>query len=116
VNTAANAGVGPSQAGLAAAILNASQQIGGSLGLAIFSAVGAARIHHLLASGTPIPDATTSGLRHALASGAPFAAAAAFLALATKNTHEDPVHHAAEAEADQPQLAAGPEPTMEITR
>lgn len=77
MTTAANVGVGPSQAGLAAAILNASQQIRGSLA---------------------------------------FAPAAAFLALATKNTHEYPVHHAAEAEAGQPQLAAGPEPTREITR
>ena len=40
VTTAANAGVGPSRAGLAAAILNSSQQLGGALGLAIFSAVG----------------------------------------------------------------------------
>jgi predicted MFS family arabinose efflux permease len=114
VTTAANAGVGASRAGLAAAILNSCQQIGGALGLAIFSAVGAARTHHLLTIGTPGLDATTSGLRHALATGAGFAAAAAVLALATKNTHEDPAHHEAEDERDQPQLAAGLETTMEI--
>jgi MFS family permease len=114
VTTAANAGVGPSRAGLAAAILNSSQQIGGALGLAIFSAVAAARIQNLLASGAPVPDATTSGLRHALAAGAAFTAAAAVLALATKNTHEDPANHAAEIEQDQPQLAVGLETTMEI--
>lgn len=120
VTTAANAGVGPSRAGLAAAILNSSQQIGGALGLAVFSAVGAARIHHLLTAGTPIPDATTSGLRHALATGAAFAAAAAVLALATKNTHEDPAHHPGEAEADAqpdpPQIATDAQYTMEMTR
>ena len=90
VTTAANAGVGPNRAGLAAAILNSSQQIGGALGLAIFSAVGAARTHHLLTTGTSVPDATTSGLRHALATGAVFAAAAAVIAWATKDTHEGP--------------------------
>lgn len=55
-----------------------------------------------------------SGLRHALATGAAFAAAAAVFALATKNTHEDPAHHAAETKEDQPQHAAGLETTMEI--
>jgi EmrB/QacA subfamily drug resistance transporter len=88
VTTAANAGVGPSRAGIAAAILNSSQQVGGALGLAIFSAVGAARTHHLLAAGSPVPVATTSGLGYALAAGAAFAVAAALVALATTNTHD----------------------------
>jgi hypothetical protein len=42
------------------------------------------------------------------------AAAATVLALATKNTHQDPAHHAAETEQDRPQHAAGLETTMEI--
>jgi hypothetical protein len=42
------------------------------------------------------------------------AAAAAVLALATKDTREDPAHHAAGTEEDQPQPAAGLETTMEI--
>jgi hypothetical protein len=37
ITTAANAGVPSDKAGLAAALLNASQQVGGALGLAIFS-------------------------------------------------------------------------------
>jgi EmrB/QacA subfamily drug resistance transporter len=90
VTTVANGGVGPGSAGLAAAILNSSQQIGGALGLAIFSAVGAARTQHLLAAGSAVPDATTSGLRYALGAGAAFAAAAALIALATANTRENP--------------------------
>jgi EmrB/QacA subfamily drug resistance transporter len=111
VTTAANAGVGPSRAGLAAAILNSSQQLGGALGLAIFSAVGAAQVHHLVARGIPPPDATTSGIRHALLTGAAFAAAAALIALATKNTHEDPNEaHRAEPIADSLLTAAAPEP------
>ena len=116
VTTAANAGVRPSQAGLAAAILNSCQQLGGALGLAIFSAVGTAQVHHLLARGVPVTDATTSGIRHALGTGGALAAAAAVIALATKNTHEDPNQaHAAEPQADSPLAAAAPEPiTKEI--
>jgi hypothetical protein len=36
------------------------------------------------------------------------------LALATKSTHEDPAHHAAEIDEDQPRHAAGLETPMEI--
>jgi hypothetical protein len=108
--------VEPSRAGLAAAILNSCQQLGGALGLAIFSAVGTAQVHHLLARGIPAPDATTSGIRHALVTGAAFAAAAALIALATTNTHQDQNQaHAAEPQDDSPLAAAAPEPiTKEI--
>jgi MFS family permease len=109
VTTAANAGVGPSRAGLAAAILNSCQQLGGALGLAIFSAVGTAQVHHLLARGIPVPDATTSGIRHALVTGAAFAAAAALIALATTNTHQDEAHGAGP-QSGSPLAAAAPEP------
>ena len=51
--TAANAGVPPQLAGLAAALFNASQWIGGALGLAIFSAIATARTTHLLVRGHP---------------------------------------------------------------
>jgi hypothetical protein len=65
VTTAANAGVGPSRAGLAAAILNTSQQLGGALGLAIFSAVGTAQVHRLLGAAFPCstPRPPASALR-----------------------------------------------------
>jgi hypothetical protein len=49
VQTAANAGVPPDKAGLAAALINASFQLGAALGLAIFSAVATSRTTHLLA-------------------------------------------------------------------
>jgi hypothetical protein len=88
-----------------------ADQLGGALGLAIFSAVGTAQVHHLLARGIPMTDATTSGIRHALVTGAAFAAAAALIALATRNAHEDPNQaHAAEPQADSPLAAAAPEP------
>ncbi|WP_377273450.1 MFS transporter [Peterkaempfera sp. SMS 1(5)a] len=112
VTTAANAGVGPSRAGAAAAILNSAQQLGGALGLAILSAVSAARIHHLLSAGVAMPAATTSGLRHALAAGAAFAAAAALIALTITNTRGDP-HEAQHLEPPDghPHAAADLEPT-----
>jgi MFS family permease len=66
VTTAANAGVPADKAGLAAALLNSSQQVGGALGLAIFSAIATSRINHLLASNTPPADALTSGFQRAL--------------------------------------------------
>ncbi len=52
VTTAANAGVPADKAGLAAALLNASQQLGGALGLAIFTAIATSHTPHLLAAGT----------------------------------------------------------------
>lgn len=89
VTAAANAGVDAGRAGLAAAVLNSSQQLGGALGLAIFSAVGAAHARDLVSQGSASLQATTSGLGRALAAGAVFAAAAAVLAWATRNTFED---------------------------
>ena len=57
------------QAGLAAALLNASQQLGGALGLAIFSAIATARTTHLLAGMPPPTDALTAGFQRALLAG-----------------------------------------------
>jgi hypothetical protein len=116
VTTVANASVGPSRAGLAAAILNSCRQLGGALGRAIFSADGTAQVHHLLARGIPVLDATTSGIRHALVTGAAFPAAAAPIALATTNTHKDTNQaDGAEPQADWPLAAAAPKPiTKEI--
>jgi len=71
VTTAANAGVPAHRAGLAAALLNSSQQVGSALGLAIFSAVATARTNHLLSVRTPVPEALTSGFSRALLTGIP---------------------------------------------
>jgi EmrB/QacA subfamily drug resistance transporter len=89
VTTAANAGVPADKAGLAAALLNASQQIGGALGLAIFSAIATSRTQDLLAAHTPLPHALTSGFQHALFAGSMFLVAAAFLGLRTSNARDD---------------------------
>jgi MFS family permease len=51
VTAAANAGVPRDKAGLAAGLLNSSQQVGSALGLAVLSAVAISRTTALIASG-----------------------------------------------------------------
>jgi EmrB/QacA subfamily drug resistance transporter len=95
VTTAANAGVPGDKAGLAAALLNSAQQVGGALGLAIFSAIATSRTNHLLATHTQVPRALTAGFHRALLTGSLVALASAIIALRTSNTR---------GEADQPAL------------
>jgi EmrB/QacA subfamily drug resistance transporter len=90
VTTAANAGVPADKAGLAAALLNASQQVGGALGLAIFSAIATSRTNDLLADHAPRAEALTSGFQRALFVASLFLAAAAAIGLRTTNAHSDP--------------------------
>jgi len=78
--------VPPDKAGLAASLLNASQQLGGALGLAIFSALATGRTHHLLAIHTAPPHALVAGFQRALLAGSIFLLAAAFIALRATNT------------------------------
>ena len=86
VTTAANAGVPPESSGLAASLLNASQQLGGALGLAIFSAAATAHTSDLLAHHASVPSALTGGFQRALFVGSLFIAAAALLGLKATNT------------------------------
>jgi EmrB/QacA subfamily drug resistance transporter len=86
VTTAANAGVPADKAGLAAALLNASQQLGGALGLAIFSALATSHTHHLLATHAPPAQALTAGFQHALLAGSIFILASAVIAMRATNT------------------------------
>jgi EmrB/QacA subfamily drug resistance transporter len=90
VQTAANAGVPPDKAGLAASLVNASFQLGGALGLAIFSAIATARTRQLLAGRAGVPDALTSGFHQALTAASIFLVAAAVIALRATNTSGEP--------------------------
>ncbi|MGI8414078.1 MAG: MFS transporter [Solirubrobacteraceae bacterium] len=91
VTTAANAGVPVDKAGLAASLLNASQQVGGALGLAIFTAVATSRTNHLLAARTSIAHALTAGFQRALLVGSIFILASALIGLRATNTRgEEP--------------------------
>jgi MFS family permease len=103
VTTAANAGVPADKAGLAAALLNASQQVGGALGLAIFSALATSHTNHLLAAHTPRPEALTSGFHRALLASSIFLLAAAVIGIRTTNTR---------GETDDAQAEPRPEPAV----
>jgi EmrB/QacA subfamily drug resistance transporter len=92
--TAANDGVPPDRAGLAAALLNASQQLGGALGLAIFSAIATARTHQLLGQHDAAPHALTQGFHRALLAGSVFLLAAALVAVRSPNTRGERSHPA----------------------
>jgi EmrB/QacA subfamily drug resistance transporter len=86
VTTAANAGVPADKAGLAAALLNTSLQLGSALGLAVFSAIATARTDHLLTAGATTPQALTSGFGRAVLASAIALLAAAAIALRAANT------------------------------
>ncbi|HEY2308713.1 MAG TPA: MFS transporter [Streptosporangiaceae bacterium] len=88
VAAAANAGVPSDKAGLAAGLLNSSQQIGSALGLAILSAVAISRTDHLIAAHVSPLVAADAGYHRALLVGGILMAVAAVLALRIGNTRK----------------------------
>jgi EmrB/QacA subfamily drug resistance transporter len=88
VTAAANAGVPPGRAGLAAGLLNSSQQVGSALGLAILSAVAITRTDHLVAAQVSRAVAADAGFHRALLVGSIVMAAAALIATRIGNTRE----------------------------
>jgi MFS family permease len=90
VQTAANAGVPQDQAGLAAALITTSFQLGSALGLAVFTGIATSRTSHLLASRIPPPEALTAGFQRALLVSALCLVAAAAIALRASNTRSAP--------------------------
>ena len=110
VTAAANAGVPSDQAGLAAGLLNSSQQIGSALGLAILSAVAITRTDHLIAAHVPHSVAADAGYHRALLVGSILMAAAAVIALRIGNTRKAAplVMVSTEPPPEPGQAAAGP--------
>src|SRR5690242_12557284 len=88
VAAAANAGVPSDKAGLAAGLLNSSQQIGSALGLAILSAVAITRTDNLLAAHVSHSLAADAGYHRAMLVGGILMAGAAVLALRIGNTRK----------------------------
>jgi EmrB/QacA subfamily drug resistance transporter len=79
LTSSAVAGVPHEDAGIASALLNAGQQVGGALGLAILTAVSTTRTSHLLeGGGQPTPAAQVNALVDGWSLG--FIVGAAFLA------------------------------------
>jgi hypothetical protein len=102
VTTAANAGVPADKAGLAAALLNASQQLGAALGLAIFTAIATSRTGDLLAAHEPSAEALTGGFQRALMASSIFLVAAAVVGLRATDTRGEQQQPSAEAAAPAP--------------
>ncbi len=86
IAAAANAGVPGDKAGLAAGLLNASQQVGSALGLAILSVLAITRTGELAAAKAAPVVALDAGYHRALLIGSLLMAAAALIALRIGNT------------------------------
>ena len=103
--TAAQHGVSPDKAGLAAALINSSLWLGGALGVAIFTAVATSTAADRLADHASQAQALTAGFQDALLLAAIFLAAAAVIALRSPNTHGE--------QAALPARELTPEPATE---
>jgi EmrB/QacA subfamily drug resistance transporter len=101
--TAAQGGVSPDKAGLAAALINSSLWLGGALGVAIFTAVATSTTADRLAQHASQRAALTAGLQDGLLLAAIFLAAAAVIAVRSTNVHGAQV--AAQAPESAPELA-----------
>jgi MFS family permease len=66
ISVAGLSGVAPRATGIASGLLNTSQQIGGSLGVAIASTVATTHTSSLLRDGLAVPEALTGGFRWAM--------------------------------------------------
>jgi hypothetical protein len=78
---AATSGVAPEDSGLASGLLNTTQQVGGSQGLAVLSAISTSRTTSALDDGSTLPAALTHGFTGAFTVSAILCAAAAVLAI-----------------------------------
>jgi EmrB/QacA subfamily drug resistance transporter len=79
VTIAGTSGVAPEESGLASGLLNTTQQVGGSLGLAILSSIATSRTTSALHTGLTLPAALTHGFTGAfVVAGALCALGAAF--------------------------------------
>lgn len=107
---AANADVPPDRAGLAAALITTSFQVGGALGLAIFSVLATTRTHELLGGHVTLAAALTAGFSRALFAASICLVAAALVALRAPSTRGEPVTVTAvpSAEPSGAAQAAGP--------
>ncbi|HEX6713777.1 MAG TPA: MFS transporter, partial [Thermoleophilaceae bacterium] len=81
ITISATTGVAPEDSGLASGLLNTTQQVGGSLGLAILSTISTTRVNDALDGGSPLTAALTHGFKGAFVVAGILCAAAAVLAL-----------------------------------
>jgi hypothetical protein len=107
---AATAGVAERQQGLASGLLNTSQQIGGSLGLAVLATIAASRTSNQLAAGAAPMQALTDGFSLGFSTAVGFALVAAAVALLAPGRSPDAVELATQ-RTDEP-AAAGTAPAL----
>jgi EmrB/QacA subfamily drug resistance transporter len=88
VTIAGTSGVAPEDSGLASGLLNTTQQVGGSLGLAILSTVSTTRVTNALHAGAPPPAALTHGFTGAFTVAGLLCAAGAVLAFVLLPRHK----------------------------
>jgi EmrB/QacA subfamily drug resistance transporter len=81
ITIAATTGVAAGDSGLASGLLNTTQQVGGSLGLAVLSAVSTSRSTSALEGGATVPAALTHGFTGAFTVSAILCAVAAVVAM-----------------------------------
>ena len=81
ITISATNGVAPGDSGLASGLLNTTQQVGGSLGLAILTTVSTTRTVNALDAGSPLPVALTHGFNGAFIVAAALCALGGVLAL-----------------------------------
>jgi EmrB/QacA subfamily drug resistance transporter len=109
VTNAAVAGVESRDAGLASALLNTSQQLGGALGLAILSTIATSYTNSVLASDPHggLSHALVEGFHRAFVVGVCFAVAGGILALLTISRDVGRAEPIAESAADQSPVGSG---------
>jgi sugar phosphate permease len=93
VTIAAVTGTRPHEAGLASGLVNTSQQVGGSLGLAILATIANSRTKSVLHAGQhDIAIALTKGFERAFLVGAGFALIGALLAIVLISSRDSRSH------------------------
>jgi len=93
VTIAGTTGVAPEDSGLASGLLNTTQQVGGSLGLAILSTVSTTRVTNALHEGAALPVALTHGFTAAFTVAGLLCGAGAVLAFVLLPRHKRAVEN-----------------------
>ena len=89
----AMSGATPQDAGLASGVVGTAAQVGGALGLAVLATVASDRTQELVAAGTAVPDALTSGYHRAFLLAAGLVAAGTLAATLLRSVAVAAVPH-----------------------